>query len=130
MRRIILLALAGLLLLPAVVLADGPRGGLLLSSDQLWLVLISAFIPLVTYVINHVGPWVSEPIKAGVLVIAAAVAGGVYKAVQDGNFGWNAPTAEYVLTAVVAALGAHNWLWRPSGVNAVLGAGTNRAPAR
>lgn len=125
MRRIILLALLGLLLLPALALADGPQKGLAFSADQTWLVLIGALVPLVTYVLNHFAPWVSEEVKGVVFVLVAAIAGGLYKAVDDGNFGWNAATAEYVVTAIGAALLAHNWLWRPSGINVRMGAGTN-----
>lgn len=98
---------------------------LVLKSQQTWLIIISAFVPLVTYVLNRVGPWVTEPAKAFVTVLASAVAGGVYTAAATSSFGWNAATAQMVLTSVAAALAAHHFLWKPSGVSTLLGAGTN-----
>ncbi len=102
---------------------------LVLQSKQTWVLLIGALVPLVTYVLNHVGPWISEPVKAGVTVVVAAVAGGLYTALATSSFGWNAATLQMVLTAVVAALGAHHWLWKPSGISTKLGGGSNEGSA-
>lgn len=95
---------------------------LLLGEHQLWVLLIGSLVPLVTYVLNRVGPWLSESVKAMVLVVVSAAAGALYTAIESPDFGWNLPTRELVLSAVVAALAAHNWLWKPAKVNTKLGA--------
>jgi len=41
-------------------------------------------------------------------------------------FGFNDPTFELVVTSIVAALGAHHWLWKPSGISATFGGGRNK----
>lgn len=98
---------------------------LALASKQTWTILIGALVPLATYCANHAAPWASEQAKAVFLVIAAAIAGGLYTALATSSFGFNSATLEMVLTAVIAALGAHSLLWRPSGISAKLGGGTN-----
>jgi len=98
---------------------------LLVGEHQLWTLIIGALVPLVTYVLNYVGPWADEKIKAFVLVLASAAAGGLYTALESPNFGWNTQTRELVLSAVVAALAAHQWLWKPSTVSTALGGGRN-----
>lgn len=95
---------------------------LVLGNHQLWVLLIGSLVPLVTYVLNRVGPWLSETVKAGVLVVVSAAAGAIYTALASPDFGWNVQTRELVLTAVIAALGAHGWLWKPAKVNTKLGA--------
>ncbi len=85
-----------------------PQPTLALQSKQTWVLLIGALVPLLTYVLNHVGPWVSEPVKAFVTVLASAVAGGLYTALATTSFGWNTATLQMVLTAVVAALAKTN----------------------
>lgn len=102
---------------------------MLLGNNQLWVLIIGALVPLATYVLNRVGPWVSETVKAAVLVIVAAVAGALYVAIAQPNFGWNVQTRELVLTAVVSALAAHGWLWKPAKVNTKLGATETSATA-
>lgn len=120
-----------LLMLPAAALAHNITSSphLAFSPSQVWLALISGLVPLVTYVINHVGPWVSEPVKAAVLVLAAAIAGALYTAVTTNQFGWNATTAQLVVTAILSALVSHHLLWKPSGISTLLGGGSNRVPA-
>lgn len=98
---------------------------LVLQSKQTWTILIGALVPLVTYVLNHVGPWVSETVKAFVTVLAAGIAGGLYTALATTSFGFNSATLQMVLTSIAAALAAHQLLWKPSGIAAKLGAGTN-----
>lgn len=124
------LALAAMLLLlvPAAAFAVSQSTSLLLSNKQVWTVIIGALVPLLTYVLNHVGPWISEPIKAAVLVLASAIAGGLYTALATSSFGLNAPTLELVLTSVIASLAAHKLLWVPSGIAAMLGGGSNASP--
>lgn len=107
-----------------------PQGPLALDSTQTWALLISAFVPLVTYVLNHVGPWVSEPAKAFVLVLASGASGGLYEALSSSSFGWNSATVQVVITSVFGALAAHHLLWKPAGVSAMLGAGSNSTHRR
>jgi hypothetical protein len=97
--------------------------------DQVIILIIGFFVPLVTYVLNKVAPWVSEQIKGIVQVAVAAGAGAVYTALADPNFGWNNQTLTLVVTAVVAALFAHGYLWKPSKINTALGA-VERTPVR
>lgn len=109
----------------ALAIAPSPQPTLALPSVQIWTLAIGALVPIVTYVLNHYAPWCSEPVKAVVLVIAAAVAGGVYQAIDVGSVGFNTRTAELVLTSVIAAVGSHHLFWKPSGISAKLKAGTN-----
>lgn len=95
---------------------------LVLSTDQLWVFLIGAIVPLGGYVLNRLGPWVDETVKAVVHVVLAAAAAALYTALETHVFGANTQTLELVVTAVIAALGAHHWLWKPATVNAKLGA--------
>lgn len=121
------LGLVVLLVLAPAALATTthPAGTLVFSNPQTWALLIGALVPLVTYVVNHVGPWMSEPVKAFVVVLASGVAGGLYQAIATSSFGWNASTLQMVLTAIFAALAAHHMLWKPAGVSTILGAGSN-----
>lgn len=122
------LMLIAMLLLPVTALADSappPQHTLALASTQVWVLAVGALVPIVTYVLNHVAPWTSEPVKAFVLVVAAAVAGGVTQAINAGNVGFNDSTFQLVLTSIIAALAAHGFLWKPSGVSTRLGGGSN-----
>lgn len=128
-RRIIMLTGLILFALPAAAFAQDapdPSSTLVLPTDQLWTLAVGALVPLVTYGLNYIGPWVSEPVKAFIVVLASAVAGGVTQAITAGDVGFNTVTLQFVLTAVIAALSAHKLLWRPSGVSAKLGGGANR----
>ncbi len=128
LKRIAILAPVAYLLLVTSALADAPvhpSPVLFLQSKQTWALIIGALVPLGTYVVNHVGPWVSEPAKAFVLVLVAAVAGGLYTALATSSFGWNSATLQMVLTAVAASLAAHHALWKPSTVSTRLGGGSN-----
>jgi hypothetical protein len=131
------------LLLPALALADvgdttppvQPTSAL--TSLQFWSLLLGGLVPLVTYVLNHYAPWASEHVKAVVLVVVAAVVGGVYNAIAAGGFAFDTAHLAIVAAAVVGALAAHNWLWKPAGINVAFGGGTNAgvppaagAPAR
>lgn len=118
--------LAGLAYLaPAALAVDPPQHALALANTQVWVIAVGCLVPLVTYVLNHNAPWVSEPVKATVLVIAAAIAGGVTQAINAGSVGFNESTFQLVLSSIVAALVAHHLLWKPSGIAAKLGGGTD-----
>jgi hypothetical protein len=106
--------------------APDPNSTLALPSVQLWTLAIGALVPLVTYVVNHFAPWASEPVKAAVVVVASAVAGGIYQAIEAGQVGFNGTTAQFILTAVIGALAAHKLLWAPAGISTRLGGGSNR----
>jgi hypothetical protein len=118
----VLLAILCLLLLPALALAAGT---VLAPVSQVWVVLLGALVPLVTYVINHAAPWISEPAKAIVLAVAAAIVAALYTAIETSVFGFNSATFQLVLTAIVAAFGSHLLVWKPSGISVKLGGGSN-----
>jgi hypothetical protein len=102
----------------------------LLPNEQLVVLFIGALIPLVGYVLNRYAPWISESVKGVVQVALAAVAGGVYAAIEaPGDLGFDNTTFQLILSSVVAALFAHNMLWKPAKVNTKLGA-TERTPVR
>lgn len=128
----LVLALLALLALAPMALADAiaSQGPLTLSSKQTWVAAIGVLVPLITYVVNNIGPWVSEPVKGFVTVLVSALAGGLYTALATSSFGWNAATVQMVLTSVVASLAAHHMLWKPSGISTVFGAGANRPHRR
>jgi hypothetical protein len=123
----VLLGLLVLLLIPTLVGAAAVSAPTLVFPwQQVWPVIIGAFVPLVTYLLNHYAPWISEPIKAMVLVIVAAIATALYTAIATNVFGLNDATLQLVLTGILAALGTHHLLWKPSGISAALGGGTNK----
>lgn len=126
-RVAVLVALFALLLLPALALASVAKSAptLVLPWQQVWPLIIGAIVPLFTYALNRAGSWVSEPAKALVLVVAAAAATALYTALATNVIGFNAATLQIVLTGIVAALGSHHLLWKPSGISVLLGAGTN-----
>lgn len=97
-----------------------------IPATQYVVLAIGALVPLVTYVLNHYAPWADEKVKTVVLVVVAAVAGGLYQALEVGDLGLNAKTLSYVLSAVFAAALAHNWIYRPGTINTALGGGTNK----
>lgn len=99
---------------------------LLVSQDQLWVLVIGSIVPLVGYVLNYLGPWVDEKIKAVVQVLVAAVAAALYTALETNVLGLNSQTLQLVVTAIVAALAAHHWLWKPSTISTELGGGRNK----
>jgi hypothetical protein len=123
------LALLCLMLIPALALAAGT---VLTPVPQVWVILLGALTPLVTYVLNHFAPWVTEPIKATVLAVVAGVVACIYTAIETSIFGFNNATLQLVLSAIVAAFGAHLLIWSPSGIAAKLGGGSNapKTPAR
>jgi hypothetical protein len=126
--RAALLALLGLLMIPALAFAVNAT---LVPVPQVWVLLLGALTPLVSYVLNHYGAWISEPVKAFVLAAVAAIVAALYTAIETSVFGWNNATFQLVLGAIVAAFVAHHLLWKPAGISAKLGAGTNASqPSR
>lgn len=93
-----------------------------MNSTQTYAILIGAIVPLGGYVLNRYAPWVTEPVKAVVQIVLAAIASALYTAVDTDILGWNTPTLKLVISGVFAALIAHKVLWQPSGINAKLGA--------
>jgi hypothetical protein len=94
----------------------------LFPTDQLVVLLVGFFVPLVGYVLNRYAPWIDETVKATVQVALSAGAGAIYTAVADPSFGFNNVTLQLVLSAVVSALVAHKLLWQPARANVKLGA--------
>lgn len=92
---------------------------------QLWALLAGTLTPLGAYVLNYLGPWVDEKLKALVQVVLAAIAGAIVALVDRGEVGFDKKTLVYVLSAVIAALFSHGVLWRPSSISTELGGGRN-----
>jgi hypothetical protein len=99
---------------------------MLLPDNQLAVLVIGLLVPLAGYLLNYAGPWASEKVKGLVQVAVAAVAAGLYQAVEAGNLGLNDVTLQLVVTAVLGALAAHKLLWLPSGISTSLGGGRNK----
>jgi putative effector of murein hydrolase len=94
------------------------------ATPTLNAILIGALVPLVGYAFNKFQAYNGLPewLKAFVQVVAIAVATGIYTAADQGNLGWNRTTEGNIVAAVLSALYAHNYLWKPGGVNTALGA--------
>lgn len=103
-----------------------PSPTLVLPTDQLWAYLASTLVTLPTYLFNHYGPQVSEPVKGLVLMFTSAVAAGIAQAITAGGVGFNHTTLQYVVTGVFVAFMAHRFVWMPTGIAASLGAGANK----
>lgn len=120
--KAVVLAITGSLALPAMALAAGTT---LTPVPQLWVIVLGGLTPLVTYVLNHVAPWVTEPVKATVLAVVAAAVAAAYTAIETSVFGFNSTTLQLLVSAIVAAFAAHALIYKPSGISAKLGGGTN-----
>jgi hypothetical protein len=123
MKTLLLLWLI-LLAIPALSLAsDGgvPSPHLVLPVSQIWVVVVGLLSPLLGYVINTAA-WrnAPEPVKAFVQVAIAAIGAAITTAISTNVFGFNNATLQLIITGIVAALGAHAILWKPSGVQAHL----------
>lgn len=95
---------------------------LILANKQFLVLLLGTLTPLVGYLLNRVGPWLDEATKGFVQVLLAAVVGALFTALDTNAFGWNDTTIQLVLTAVIGALTAHHWFWKPTKINTRLGA--------
>lgn len=129
----LLAALSVFLLAPVVALAADagtldpkPAGSLLLPTDQLWTYLAASLIALPTYLLNHYGPQVSEPVKGLVLMLTAGLAGGITQAVTAGGVGFNQTTLQFIVSAVIGAFLTHKLVWAPTGISTALGGGSNK----
>lgn len=122
--------LAVWLALPSIAYASTatPAPTLIFPWQQVWPLVIGAIVPLFTYVLNRVGPWVSEPVKAFVLVAVSALATALYTALATNVIGFNDSTLQLILTGIAGAFAAHHWLWKPSGVAYLLREPQRRAP--
>lgn len=104
---------------------DSGNPTLVFSATQTYVLLIGALVPLATYVINHYAPWVSEPAKALFMLVVSATAAGLYQALDVGQIGFNSETLQIILSAIMASLTAHKFLYAPAEINRLLKAGTN-----
>jgi len=109
----------------AAVVSSAPH--LAFPTTQVWTLVIGALVPLLSYVVNHFAPWASEQAKAVFLLIVSAGGAALYTALSTNVIGFNDATLQLVLSGVIAALAAHGLLWRPSGISAKLGGGSNAA---
>src|SRR3954453_22391860 len=93
------------------------------STPSLPVVVLGAIVPVFTYVLNRIPGYGAfpEPAKAFVQVLLVAVATGAYQAATNHGLGVNRTTLGYMLTAIVSALYAHGYLWKPADVNNVVG---------
>lgn len=128
-----LLALVALAYWPVSAIAadavppDATR--LVLPQTQLIAALVGSIVPALTYLLNHYAPWAGEGVKATVLALVSAAAGALTLLFDAGGIPLTWETVQVVGTAVVLAFLAHKGFWKPSGLSAKLGAGTNR-PAK
>lgn len=108
------------LLLPSLALAvDPPQHTLALPTTQIWCIVAGCISPLITYVLNNrLLKNLSEPIKAVIFLVGAAIAGGIAQAINAGNVGFNQSTFQLVATSVLAAIIAHFGFWQPSTIAA------------
>ena len=95
-------------------------------KPNLWALAVGVFVPVVTYLLNHAGPWVKEAWKGPVLLLTSTIAGALTELIDKGNIGFDSRTLNFVVSAVVAAFAAHHALYKPSETNIALGGGTNR----
>jgi hypothetical protein len=104
-----------------VVLLDA-TSNIPFSTDPTAFILIGLFVPLGGYLINAgitrlKKEWDNETVKTAVQVGLVAIATGIWDShLKHAKF-W--PT---FFSALVSAMYAHNWLWKPSDVNVIAGA--------
>lgn len=102
-------------------LTASPIGHLVLAPAQVWVIIVGAATPLLSYVANTT-LWKNapEPVKALVQAVLAAITAGVTTAITTNVLGWNSASLQLIVTGVIAAFGAHAILWKPSEVAARL----------
>jgi hypothetical protein len=105
---------------------------IVISNHEFYVLLIGSIVPLGGYLTNAGSEWLlggsrlgallkSQSFKGLVQVVLTAVAGYLYTALGTNVHGF-AHISQGAFSAVVAALFAHNMLWRPANVNVRLGA--------
>ncbi|HEY7950711.1 MAG TPA: hypothetical protein VID51_07760 [Solirubrobacterales bacterium] len=94
---------------------------LLISGDQLWVLLIGSIVPLGGYWINKVMPWKTETSKAIVQIVLTSIAATLYTFIAT-DIGSFTSLVEQAFSATVAGLFAHNILWKPGNINIKFGA--------
>jgi hypothetical protein len=94
---------------------------LLITGDQLWVLLIGSIVPVGGYFINKVMPWKTETTKAIVQVVLTSIAGVLFTSLAT-DVGGFTDFVEQAFSATVAGLFAHNILWKPGNVNIKFGA--------
>jgi hypothetical protein len=105
MSRKLLILSAPLVMLasPAAAFAEPdsvPVGQTALGGFSLWALGVGALVPLATYVLNRYVP--TEPIRATVLLVVAAIAGALTQLINAGSIGFDTATLRYVISAVLA----------------------------
>ncbi len=98
-----------------------PTTDVFLPEDQFWVLVIGAITPLGGYLQNLLWPQAPEPIKAIVQAIFAGLVGGLFSVLANDVKGFD-NIAQLCFSTIVAALFAHNILWKPANVNIRLGA--------
>lgn len=97
-----------------------------LSGVPIWVMLLGAVTPLLTYVLNHYAPWASERVKAVAHVVVAALVGALYKLASTDSVDFShQATWKYMAGAVAAALFAHKVLYAPGTINTLFKGGSN-----
>jgi uncharacterized membrane protein YeiH len=98
-----------------------PTHTLVLPVSQIWVVIVGILTPLIGYVVNSKF-WINmpEPFKGFIQALIAAIGGAITVAITTNVFGFNSATLQLIVTAIVAAFGAHAIIWKPTGVQAVL----------
>jgi hypothetical protein len=105
---------------------------LVVSDHEFYVLLIGSIVPLGGYLSNASLEWLlggskagtlvkNQTFKAGIQVVLTAIAGYLYTVLATDVHGF-ANISQGAFSAVVAALFAHNILWRPANVNVRLGA--------
>ncbi len=94
---------------------------LLITGDQLWVLIIGSIVPLGGYYLNKVMPWKTETSKAIVQIVLTSIAATLYTAVAT-DIGSFTSFVEQTFSAIIAGLFAHNILWKPANVNIKFGA--------
>jgi hypothetical protein len=92
-----------------------------LPEDQFWVLVIGAISPVVGYLQNKLWPNAPEGFKAFIQALLAGVVGGAFSALANDVSGFD-NVAQHCFSAIVAALFAHNILWKPANVNVKIGA--------
>jgi len=98
-----------------------PPTDVFLPEDQFWVLLIGSIMPIFGYLQNKLWADAPEPAKAVVQVVLTAVVGALYTVLATDVTGFG-DIVQQCYSAVVAALFAHNILWKPANVNVRLGA--------